>query len=129
MTKFWLVNHSWESFKRTKEYCGFTSESVRNRISIEDKIVYFGQGIVFGLFEVISLPNNEFKGWKKDYPYQVKLKPIILSQRGLYAKPLESKILMHKAEERNSDLVELTKDEFIQIKKAIETNQKELSFA
>lgn len=53
---FWLVNHSWESFKRTKEYCGFVSETERNKIKVGDRIVYFGNSLVFGLFEVVALP-------------------------------------------------------------------------
>ncbi|MDP2974551.1 MAG: hypothetical protein Q8N60_05865, partial [Candidatus Diapherotrites archaeon] len=91
---YWLVNHSWESFRRTQEYCGFQSEAERNKIQIGDKVVYFGQGIVFGVFEVVALPDNEFKGWQKPYPCQVKLKPIAIAKGGLLAKPLESKILL-----------------------------------
>jgi len=125
---FWLVNHSWESFKRTREYCGFLSEAERNKISFGDKIVYFGQGIVFGLFEAIDLPDNEFKGWQKHYPFQVKLKPIIISKKGLIAKPLQDKIYLQKTEGKSVNLVELTEKEFNQIKKAIENEEKELKF-
>lgn len=126
--KFWLVNHSWESFKATKEYCGFQPESERNKISIEDKIVYFGQSLVFGVFEVGSLPNNEFKGWKKNYPYQVKLKPILIAQGGLIAKPLESKILLQKSSGGSSNLLELSEQEYFKIKEAIELKKKVLEF-
>src|SRR3990167_9491308 len=108
---FWLVNHSWESFKATKEYCGFQVESERDKISIDDKIVYFGQSLVFGVFEVVSLPNDEFKGWKKNYPYQVKLRPILIAQGGLIAKPLESKILLQKSAGGSPNLLELSEQE------------------
>lgn len=125
---FWLINHSWESFRRTQEYCGFQSETERNNIKIGDKLTYFGNGLVFGLFEVIALPENEFKGWQKPYVYQVKLNPILIAKGGLTAKPLESKILMKKSEGGSPNLVELTENEFKQIKQAIETEQKQLIF-
>ena len=125
---FWLVNHSWESFKRTQEYCGFISESERNKIAIGDRIVYFGQSLVFGLFEAISLPENEFKGWQKPYPFQVKLKLILMAKGGLKAKVLESKILLQKSAGSSGNLIEISESEFNQIKQAIETGQKELVF-
>lgn len=56
LMKYWLVHHSWESFKATKEYCGFKSEEERNKITVGDKVVYFGQSLVFGVFDVIALP-------------------------------------------------------------------------
>jgi hypothetical protein len=127
--QYWLVNHSWDSFKRTQEYCGFISESERNKIAIGDRLVYFGQGLVFGLFEAASLPENEFKGWQKQYSFQVKLKLILLAKGGLKAKVLESKILLQKSADGSGNLVELTETEFNQIKQAIETGQKELNFS
>ncbi|MDO8427737.1 MAG: hypothetical protein Q7S92_00820, partial [Candidatus Diapherotrites archaeon] len=120
--KYWLVNHSWESFRRTQEYCGFISEEERNKIQVGNKIVYFGQAIVFGLFEVIELPDNEFKGWQKSYPFQVKLKSILIPKGGLLAKVLESKLLLQKSEGGSSNLVELSEIEFDQIKLAIKNN-------
>ena len=119
----WLVNHSWESFKRTKEYCGFISEDERNKTKVEDKIVYFGNSLVLGLFEAVALVNNEFNGWEKKYPYQVKLKPILIAKGGLLAKPLESKILMQKADGGSPNLVELTEEEFKRIKEAIDNKE------
>ena len=125
---FWLVNHSWESFKRTQEYCGFISEQERNKIKVGDKIVYFGQGIVFGLFEAIDLPENEFRDWQKPYAFQVRLKPILISKKGLITKPLQSKIQLQKMKGSASLIVELTENEFNQIKKTMENNEKELKF-
>lgn len=124
--KYWLVNHSWESFKATKEYCGFKSEEERNKIAVGDKTVYFGQSLVFGVFEVIALPNDDFKGWKKIYPFQVKLKPIALAQGGLIAKPLESKILLQKSAGSSPNLLELSGNEFSKISEAIGLKKKEL---
>ena len=126
--KFWLVNHFWESFKATKEYCGFQAESERNRIAIGDKIVYFGQSIVFGIFETVDLPNDKFRGWKKSYPFQVKLKSIAFAQGGLIAKPLESKFLLQKSAGGSPNLLELNEEEYNKIKEAIEFKKKELVF-
>ncbi|HLC79835.1 MAG TPA: hypothetical protein VJG83_05455 [archaeon] len=126
--KFWLVNHSWESFKATKEYCGFQVESERDKISIGDKIVYFGQGIIFGVFEAITLPVDEFNGWKKSYSYQVKLKSILIAQGELSAKPLESKILLQKSSGGSPNLLELFEQEYNKIKEAVTLNKKELIF-
>ena len=125
----WVINHSWESFRRTREYCGFVSEAERNKIKLGDKIVYYGNKMVFGLFEAIALPENEFRGWQKPYPYQVKLKQITLPKNELIAKPLESKILFQKSNDGSSNLVELTDIEFDKILKAIEQGQKELNFS
>ena len=85
--------------------------------------------MVFGLFEAIALPENEFRGWQKPYPYQVKLKQITLPKNELIAKPLESKILIQKSNGGSSNLVELTDIEFDKILKAIEQGQKELNFS
>ena len=125
----WVINHSWESFRRTREYCGFISEAERNKIKLGDKIVYYGNKMVFGLFEAIALPENEFRGWQKPYPYQVKLKQIALPKNELIAKLLESKILLQKLNGGSTNLVELTEIEFNEISKAIEQGQKELNFS
>ena len=125
---FWLINHSWESFKATKEYCGFVSEAERDRIAIGDRIVYFGQSLVFGIFEAVALPVDEFRGWKKSYPFQVKLKPIVLAQGGLIAKLLESKIVLQKSSGGSPNLLELNEQEFNKIKQACEFGKKRLSF-
>ena len=125
----WLINHSWESFCRTHEYCGFMVESERDKIKVGEGVVYFGQGLVFGVFEASAFPNNEFKGWQKIYPFQVKLKPIAITKMGLIAKPLQDKIRAQKTQGGSQNLVELTENEFNQIKEAIEKGQKELSFS
>ena len=126
---YWHVNHSWDSFRRTREYCGFMSQSEQQKIKIGDGVVYYGQGLIFGVFEAVALVENEFRGWAKLYSFQVKLKPIALSEKGLVAKPLESKILLQKSAGGSSNLLELTQAEFMQIKMAITGNQKELRFS
>jgi hypothetical protein len=125
---FWLINHSWKSFKRTQKYCGFIHEMERDKIKVGDRVVYFGNSLVLGLFEVIALPDNEFKGWQKPYSFQVKLKSIIIAKAGLLAKPLESKIKLQKSEGGSPNLLKLTENEFNQIMEAIEKGQKELMF-
>ena len=124
---YWVVNHSWESFKASKEYCGFISKTERDKIKVGDQIAYYGQGIVFGIFEVENLVENEFK-WKKPYPFQVKLTPIAIAEGGLLAKPIESKILLQKSGGGSSNLLEISETEFEQIKQAINTRKKELLF-
>lgn len=126
--KYYLINHSWESYMKTKEYCGFIDESERDLVKIGDIIVYFGQGIVFGIFEADSLVNNEFNGWKKRYPFQIKLKPILLSNKGILAKQLSEKFLLLREENKYKNLVELTKEEYNLIKKGIEEGKKEIYF-
>jgi len=39
---YWLVNHSWESFRGTQEYRGFMSPAEQEKVKVGDKIVYFG---------------------------------------------------------------------------------------
>ena len=124
----WLVNHSWESFRRTQEYCGFATQSERDKIKVGDKVVYFGQGIVFGIFEAAMLVEDEFNGWGKKYPFQVKLKRVALATGGLVVKQLESKILLQKSDGGSPNLLELSEIEFSKIKQAIDLKQKTLVF-
>jgi len=129
---FWLVNHSWESFRATREYCGFISEDERNKIKVDDKIVYYGQGLVFGIFEAVALVENEFNGWQKKYPFQVKLKPLLISnnptKQGIVAKALQGKLYLTKAGGRSSNQVELNEYEFNKIKQAISEGKKAIVF-
>jgi hypothetical protein len=124
----WLVNHSWESFRRTQEYCGFATQSERDKIKVGDKVVYFGQSLVFGIFEAATLVEDEFNGWGKKYPFQVKLKPVAIATDGLVAKQLESKILLQKSDGGSPNLLELSEIEFSKIKQAIYLKQKTLVF-
>jgi hypothetical protein len=127
---YWLVNHSWESFRRTQEYCGFISGAERDKISVGDRIVYFGQGLVFGVFEAVALVENEFNGWEKKYPFQVKIKPLEIQNnpvpKGVVAKSLQSKIGLAKMEGKSSNLVELTEEEFMKIKTVIVDRGREI---
>jgi len=128
--KHWLVNHSWESFRRTQEYCGFMNPAERDKVSVGDRVVYYGNGLVFGVFEVVALVDNEFKGWQKAYPFQLKIKPLEIPNNpikgGILAKPLADKISLQKAYGGSPNLVELTEDEFNQVVEAIKNNKKAL---
>ena len=44
---FWLVNHSWESFKRTQEYCWFMSLAEQEFEEIKKLIIEGKKEIVF----------------------------------------------------------------------------------
>ena len=103
------------------------SEEERDQISVGDIVVYFGQGIVFGIFEAIDLVNDEFNGWKKKYPYQVKLKPVLLSPKGLIVKQLSDKFLMLKEDNNYKNLVELTENEYNLIFNGIKDGKKEIT--
>ena len=122
---------------KTKEYCGFMCEDERNLITLGDIIVYYGQGIVFGIFEAEKLVNDEFNNWKKKYPYQVKLKPVLLSPKGLIAKQLQDKFTLLKDKSRSfprvsseetlyQNLVELTENEYNLIFNGIKDGKKEI---
>jgi len=121
--KFWLVNHSWESFMNPAE---------RDKISVGDRVVYYGNGLVFGVFEVVALVDNEFKGWQKAYPFQLKIKSLEIPNNpiksGILAKPLADKISLQKAHGGSPNLVELTEEEFNQVVEAIRENARELKF-
>lgn len=103
----------------------------RDKINADDRLVYFGQGLVFGVFEVIALIESEFNGWEKKYPFQVKIKPLAIQNnpiiKGLIARPLQSKIGLAKMEGKSSNLLQLTKEEFEKIETAIK-ERKELIF-
>ena len=129
---YWLINHSWESFRRTQEYCGFMVEAERDKIKVGDKIVYYGQGLVFGIFEAASLVENEFNGWGKKYPFQVKFQPLPIpnnpTKQGLVAKGLQGKIFLTKAGGGSPNLVELNEYEFNKVKQAVSEGKKQVVF-
>ncbi|MCX6771367.1 MAG: hypothetical protein NTX79_04905 [Candidatus Micrarchaeota archaeon] len=124
----WLVNHSFEAFYKTQEYCGFRYSKERNEITVNDCVVYYGEGLVFGIFRVVKIVDNEFNGWEKKYPFQIKIEPIIVANEGITARPLQHKIKMQKLNGASPNLVQLSDTEFNQIKHEIESGKKELSF-
>jgi hypothetical protein len=105
------------------------SPAEQEKVKVGDKIVYFGQGLVFGVFEAVALVENEFNGWEKKYPFQIKIKPLEIPNnpvpKGLMAKSLQSKIGLAKIEGKSSNIVELSKEEFEQTKQAISGGKKE----
>ncbi|MDD3178336.1 MAG: hypothetical protein PHR26_02345 [Candidatus ainarchaeum sp.] len=124
--KYYIINHSFDSYVKTKEYCGFINKDERNIVNIGDYIIYFGQGVIFGIFEAIDLVDNEFNNWKGNYPYQIKLKPIYLSQRGILAKTFSEKFKLLREDNQYRNIVELNEDEYILIKNSILENKKEI---
>ncbi len=95
---------------------------------MNDDIVYYGQGVVFGLFKVLKPVDKEFNGWDKNYPFQIKIEPVIVVKEGVSAKSLQKKIQMQKTIGASLNLVRLSDTEFSQIKRDIEMGKKELSF-
>lgn len=108
------------------------SPAEQEKVKVGDGIVYFGQGLVFGVFDAVALVENEFNGWEKKYPFQVKLKPLSIPNnpitKGLMAKQLQSKFGLAKMEGKSSNIVELSKEEFEQMKQAIGEGKKELIY-
>ena len=85
-----------------------------------------------------KLVNDEFNNWKKKYPYQVKLKPVLLSPKGLIAKQLQDKFTLLKDKSRSfprvsseetlyQNLVELTENEYNLIFNGIKDGKKEIT--
>lgn len=124
--KYYIINHSFDSYVKTKEYCGFINKDERNIVTTGDYIIYFGQGVIFGIFEAIDLVDNKFNNWKGSYPYQIKLKPIYLSQRGVLAKSFSEKFKLLREDNQYRNIVELNEDEYILIKNSILENKKEI---
>jgi len=119
MVKLWLVNHNWVSFSRTQEYCGFTREWEQKQIQPGDKLIYFGDGLVLGLFEAVSLVKNEFRNWQRPFPFQVKIKPLVLSGNppngGLKFDKLKAKLMITREKGGSPNLVPLSEIEFNEV--------------
>jgi hypothetical protein len=103
----------------------------RDKVSVGDRVVYYGNGLVFGVFEVVGMVDNQFKGWQKTYPFQLKIQPLEIPnnpiKRGILAKPLADKISLQKAKSGSPNLIELSETEFEQIISAIK-NGEEVKF-
>ena len=74
----WLYNDSWECFKKTLDYIGFSSQAERSLVSIGDRVVYCSSGIVAGIFEAESYCAEVFLAWSERRPFQVRLKPLFV---------------------------------------------------
>lgn len=123
MVKYWLVNHNWVSFSRTQEYCGFSREWEQKQIQLGDKIVYFGDGLVLGLFEAVALVKNEFRNWQKPYPFQVKIKPLKLANNppkgGMQDDKIKGKLMITREKGGSPNLVPLTEVEFKEVERQL----------
>ncbi len=123
MVNYWLVNHNWLSFSQTREYCGFRMEFEQKKIRPSDKIVYFGDSFVLGLFEAVELVTDAFKGWNKPYRYQVRIKPLDMPNNppkgGLQVEWLKTKLMLAKHEGGSGSLMALTEKEFGEVINAV----------
>jgi hypothetical protein len=123
MVNYWLVNHNWLSFSQTKEYCGFRAEFEQMKIHPSDKIIYFGDGFVLGLFEAVELVKDAFEGWNKPYRYQVRIKPLELPNNppkdGLQVDWLKTKFMLSKDGGGSANLMPLTEKEFREVVSAV----------
>ena len=123
MVNYWLVNHNWLSFSQTKEYCGFRFEFEQKKIQPSDKIIYFGDGFVLGLFEAVELVKDKFNGWNKKYPYQVRIRQLELPNNppkdGLQVDWLKTKFMLKKDEGGSANPMPLTEKEFEDVANAV----------
>lgn len=126
--RIWMLNRNLEDFKAAQQYCGFASEEERKPIGIGDKVVYVCNGIVLGVFEAEKLVQKEFDGWREKLPFQVKLKPIVVPEKGLVASPLHYKTQLQKHVEGSSSLWQLSEWEYNKMMQALREGRKELVF-
>lgn len=123
----WIIAHSWKSFSQTEKYCGFLLSKERDKIKNDDIVVYYGQGIIFGVFKVIGSVEREFDGWDKVYPFQIKIAPILVSKNGLSAKVIQYRLHDQRMLGGSSNLMKISDIEFNQIKHSIEIGARELA--
>jgi hypothetical protein len=123
MVNYWLVNHNWLSFSQTKEYCGFRIEFEQKKIHPSDRIVYFGDGFVLGLFEAVELVEDKFYGWNQRYRYQVRIKLLDLpnnpAKGGLPLEWLKTKFMLARHEGGSGSIMALTEKEFEDVARAV----------
>lgn len=96
-----------------------------------DKIVYFGDGFILGVFTADELCENVFDGWHKNYPYQVRTKPLPIPnnpiKQGIRCEQFKARLQILRMEGKSWNILQLTEAEFNQVLKGIEGNIKELS--
>ena len=124
----WLYNHSWDDYKKTTAVIGFATDSERRLIARGDKIVYFGNGLVAGIFEAADFVQNQFSGWSEPRPLQVKLNPQNIPSADLVAKPLRYKVSLESPIPGSKNLYLLSEQEFNKIELAILEKKKELIY-
>ena len=126
--KFWLCDHSWEDYKKTTSFVGFESKEEFSALSLGDRIVYSGNGLVAGIFEAEGFAGNEYSGWQSSRPFQVRLKPLNIPQVDLVAKPLRYKVRLEKPFAGKGSLYRLSEQEYKKIELAILEGKRELVY-
>ena len=115
----WLYNDSWDEFGKNPASVTFGSAAQRASVSVGDKIVYASNGIVAGIFEA---QNHSQEG------FGINLKPLLVPQTELVAKPLRYKISLEKPFGGTNCLYRLTEQEFGKIELAIKEKKRELVY-
>ena len=123
-----LVNHSWEDYKKTTQFVGFATEKERSLLFKGIKLVYFGNGLVAGIFEAAGFAENEFRGWPEERPFQVKLMPVHIPEQDLIAKPLRYKVQLEQPVKGATCIYLLSEQEYKKIELAIISKKKELIY-
>ncbi|HLC79469.1 MAG TPA: hypothetical protein VJG83_03480 [archaeon] len=125
---YFVVVIAWDDYKKTLEYVGFSSEMEMKIISLGDRVVYFSEGLIAGIFEAESFCKNEFSGWQKELPFQIKLRPLLVPEKDFIARPLKYKVQLEKSIPPSSSLYKLSEQEFSKISLGISQKKKELVF-
>lgn len=116
---YWLINHSDEDYRVSLEFIGFASGKERLQVKAGDMVVYFGRGLVAGVFEASGLVENEFGGWQEKKPFQLRLRPVALAERDIVARPLRYKAQLEKPVEGSPRVFRLSEQEFGKILRAV----------
>ena len=126
--KIWMLNARLEDFRATQEYCGFRTEGERKPISVGDKIVYVCSGVIFGVYETEKIVEREFIEWRQTRPFQLKLNPILVPEKGLVAGPLHYKTKLQKHVADSPSIWIMSEWEYNKIMQAFREGSKELIF-
>jgi len=125
--KTWMFNGSLDDWAATREGCGFASAQELEPVSDGDKIIYFCNGLILGIFEAEKIAGAGFAALKGK-PYQVKLQKILIPQKGLVASPLHYKISLQKHAKGSPTLWEISEWECNKIMQALREGNRELMF-
>ncbi len=125
--KIWMLNASLEDWEATRDYCGFGSEQERSPISAGDRIIYFCNGLIVGVFEAGKTVESEFSGLK-ERQFQVKLRKILVPENGLVASPLHYRTRLQPHAPLSPSLWGVSAREYEKIMQALAEGKKELVF-
>ena len=125
--KNWMLCGALDEWGASREYCGFRTRTERATVALGDRIIYFCNGLVVGVFGAGKFVENESAGLRQK-PFQIRLKEIALPQHGLVAGPLHYKTSLQKHVQGSPTLWEISEWEYNKIMQALSEGHKELMF-